>query len=238
MENSGGGIAGRSNDNQRTGGRPCSSTGLGGGEKACFALLAAELHGQRGTSAVAPPGGLALTRSTLVRSRALLPSSGQWSALQEVYYQVGPSPCPPGALAVTELHFHPSGDGDGEFIELMNVSDAAINLRGVWFVLGVDFQFPPLRDKVLSPGERLVLVDSQFTYQKIQGWSAMLGGIYRGAFDNAGERVLITAADGITPLVDFTYGSSPPWPDAANGAGRSLVLINPSPATNPALPQN
>ena len=201
-------------------------------------LLAAELHGQRGTSAVAPPGGLALTRSTLVRSRALQPSSGQWSALQEGFYQVGPSACPPGALAVTELHFNPSGDGDGEFIELMNVSGAAINLRGVRFVLGVDFQFPQLRDKVLSPGERLVLVDSQFTYQKIQGWSARLGGIYRGAFDNAGERVLITAEDGITPLVDFIYGASPPWPDAANGAGRSLVLINPSPATNPALPQN
>lgn len=206
-------------------------------------LLSTELYGQRGVLGISPAalpaaGGLPLTRSTLVRSRTWLPAASSWSALQETFYQVGASPCPPGALAVSELHYHPSGDGDGEFIELMNVSDAAINLRGVGFTMGVEFTFPTTRDVPLAPGQRLVLVDSQLTFQRIQGWSAPLGGIYRGAFDNAGERVLITAADGLTPLVDFTYSDLAPWPDGADGTGRSLVLINPSPSVNPALPTN
>jgi Concanavalin A-like lectin/glucanases superfamily/CotH kinase protein/Chitobiase/beta-hexosaminidase C-terminal domain len=206
-------------------------------------LLSTELYGQRGLVGLLPGAqpagtGLALTRSTLVRSRTWLPATSSWSALQETFYQVGPSPCPPGALAVSELHYHPFGDGDGEFIELMNVSDAAINLRGVQFSLGVEFQFPTTRDWPLAPGQRVVLVDSELTFQRIHGWSAPLGGIFRGAFDNAGERVLILAADGVTPLVDFTYDDGPPWPGAADGLGSSLVLINPSPTINPALPSN
>jgi Lamin Tail Domain len=149
--------------------------------------------------------------------------------VQETFYQVGAHAVPSGALAVTELHYNPAGDDDAEFIELANVSNAAINLRGVKFASGVVFTFPTNRDVPLGPGRRVILADSQFTLQKVHGWEEPVGGIYAGAFDNAGERVTIVAADGVTVLVDFTYDGAAPWPDAADGDGRSLVLINPAP---------
>jgi hypothetical protein len=209
------------------------------------ALISAELTAFRGTpgispsaivySAGAPPN---LTQNTILRTRSYLPTTKTWSALNEVFYQVGPHPCPPGAIAVSELHFNPLGDGDGEFIELMNVSTGAVNLRGVKFTAGIEFTFPPNRDVLLGPGERIVLVDSQLTFQKIQGWSQALGGIYRGNFSNAGETITITSADGLTILLNFTYDGANPWPDISDGGGRSLVLINPRVGIDHSNPAN
>jgi hypothetical protein len=195
-------------------------------------LLATELYGQRGPvglAATALPytAALSLTKSVVIRARTYLPATREWSALQETFYQVGPDAVPAGALAVSELHYNPSNDDSGEFIELLNVSDGALNLRGVKFSNGVTFQFPTNRDVPLAPGQRVVLVDSELTFQKIHGWSALLGGVYSGTFDNGGERVRLVAADGLTTLVDFTYDGKAPWPNAADGEGRSLVLINP-----------
>ncbi len=195
-------------------------------------LLGVELYGNQGPQGLALAAqtyssALPLTSSTLVKARTYNPTTKEWSGLQETFYQVGAAACPVGALAVSELHYNPSGDDDGEFIELMNVSNGAINLRGVKFGAGVTFQFPTNRDTALAPGQRLVLVDSELTFQRIQGWSASLGGIYLGSFDNGGERVWILAADGTTTLVDFTYDGKSPWPNAADGNGHSLILINP-----------
>jgi hypothetical protein len=198
------------------------------------ALYSAELTAFRGTPGISPSaivydGGTPpnLTQSTIIRTRAYLPASKTWSALNEVFYQVGPHPCPPGAIAVSELHFNPLGDGDGEFIELTNVSSGAVNLRGVKFTTGIEFTFPSNRDVLLAPGERIVLVDSQFTFQKVQGWAQSVGGVYGGNLSNSGETITLTSADGLTTLLNFTYDGANPWPDISDGGGRSLVLINP-----------
>ncbi len=221
----------------RTGTNLLAIQGLSSSVEDTDFLLSAELQSQRGPAGLAAAATtysapLALDRSTVIHARTRNPATGEWSGLQEIFYQVGPTPTPAGALVVSELHYNPSGDDDGEFIELMNVSDAAINLRGVSFAHGVTFAFPNNRDIPLGPGQRLVLVDSELTFQKIHGWSAPLGGIYSDALDNGGEQVTLVAADGVTVLVDFIYDGAPPWPDAAVGGGRSLVLISPAPGVN------
>lgn len=200
------------------------------------ALISATLDSFRGIPGIAgaaqtynagsPP---VLTQNTILRSRAYLPGPKTWSALNEVFYQVGPHACPPGALVVSELHFNPPGDGDSEFIELLNVSTGAVNLRGAKFTLGIEFTFPPNRDTLLAPGERLVLVDSLFKFQQVQGWQQNVAGSYRDNLDNGGERLTLVSADGLTTLLDFTYDGANPWPDISDGGGRSLVLINPRP---------
>ncbi len=169
---------------------------------------------------------LALTKSTIVKARSYNAATQTWSALQESFYQMGAQACPPGDLVISEIHYNPNGDDDGEFIEFMNVSSAAINLRGANFSNGITFSFPNNRDVILVPGERIVLVDSQFTFQQIQGWSAKLGGIYSGSLSNDGEQITLLAADGITTIIDFIYNDKAPWPIEADGAGQSLVLIN------------
>jgi hypothetical protein len=206
-------------------------------------LLCAELKAAQGTPNLSPiasaySANLPLTQSTIVRARTYSPGTREWSALTEAFFQVGPHPCPPGALVISELHYNPQGDDDGEFLELMNASNAAINLRGVKFTAGIDFTFPNNRDVPLAPGQRLTLVDSQFTFQKIHGWAAPLGGIYSGQLDNGGERLTVMAADGLTTLLDFTYATTDPWPTEADGGGRSLVLIAPHAGIDHADPAN
>jgi hypothetical protein len=197
------------------------------------ALVSAELTSFRGTPGVLPGAltysgsPLTLTQNTIIRTRSYLPGSNSWSPLTEVFYQVGPQACPPGAVVVSELHFNPLGDGDGEFVELLNVSTGAVNLRGAKFTAGIDFTFPANRDSLLAPGERLVLVDSQLTFQRVHGWAENVAGTYHGNLNNGGERITLVAADGVTTILDFTYDGANPWPDIADGGGRSLVLINP-----------
>jgi hypothetical protein len=203
-------------------------------------LLSAELTASNTPPGLAPgavlySAAVTIPASRVVKARAY--ANGQWSALNEAFFQVGASSCPAGALAVSELHYNPQGDDDGEFIELINASANAINLRGVQFTAGVTFKFPDNRDTILAPGQRIVLVDSELTFQKIHGWSAPLGGIYSDSFSNSGELVQIKSADGLTTLVEFTYATSGAWATASDGGGRSLVLANPSAGidhTNPA----
>ena len=165
-----------------------------------------------------------------VQTRANL--NGVWSALNEAFFQVGASAVPPGSLLVSELCYNPAGDDDAEFIELMNAGATAINLRGVKFTSGVEFTFPDNRDTILSPGQRLVLVDSQFTFSQRYGWEEKVAGIYGGNLANDGERITLAADDGTTVLVDFTFDDAAPWPTDAGGIGHSLTLIAPAPGVN------
>ncbi|MES2709483.1 MAG: LamG-like jellyroll fold domain-containing protein [Verrucomicrobiota bacterium] len=200
-------------------------------------LLSATLSAGDGPTGVSPQAvtyttAPVLTQSTILSARALTTATNRWSALLQVFYQVGPQPCPAGAVVISELNYNPPDDGDGEFMELMNVSDAAVNLRGATFTKGITFTFPANRDTLLAPGGRLVLVDSEYTFQQIQGWSAPLGGVYSGNLSNEGEQITLTSADGTLAILDMTYGVTDPWPAAADSTGHSLVLIQPHAGQN------
>ena len=61
------------------------------------------------------------------------------------------------------------------------------------------------------------------------------------ALSNGGERLALTGPVGES-LIDFSYGTSAPWPDSADGGGYSLTLAEPvSPGSmlpDPALAEN
>jgi hypothetical protein len=226
----------------KTGTNVLAIQGLNHGASDADFLIGAELSGglQGGGQS---PGALAYTTplplnaSALVNARNYSPATGDWSALQQSFYQVGPSPCPPGAVVVSEVHYHPLIDG-GEFIELLNVSNAAVNLRGASFTQGISYKFPDNRDVPLAPGERLVLAENQLIFQQIHGWQEPVAGMYASSLANEGERLVLTAADGATTLIDFTYSPLAPWPTGADGSGPSLVLIRPTPGIDLNLASN
>ena len=165
-----------------------------------------------------------LAGNTVVKARAR--SATAWSALNSAFFQVAPdAAAPPGALVVSELFFNPDGDDDAEFIELMNVSGGAINLRGCRFTGGIDYAFSTWFDTILAPGQRLVLVDSDFAFRDRFGWDRIPAGIYRDNVNNDGEAIGMTAADGTTSLVNFAFSDA--WWPAADGDGHSLTLIAP-----------
>jgi hypothetical protein len=169
----------------------------------------------------------------VVRARTL--NGTTWSALQEAFFQLNTSlPVPPGALVPSEIHFHPSGDGDTEFIELMNVSTAAVNLRSCRFTEGVDFSFSEFRDTVVAPGQRIVLVDSEFAHRQRYGWDRTIAGIYSGNLNNLGEGLtLICGTD-----VVFTMRFADSWHLLTDGGGASLTLVKPRPGLDLANPAN
>ena len=121
-------------------------------------------------------------------------------------------------LIVSEIMYHPSDEGSGkEFIEVMNTSDSlTLDLGSVRFTRGIDFSFAP--GTMLAPGARFVISRSQFENGTALG--------------NGGETIKIEDANNST-VMEFAFDDSAPWPTAPDGAGPSLVLIQPETHPNP-----
>ena len=169
-----------------------------------------------------------LEANAVVKARTLT-TAAAWSALQEGFFQLSTSsPCPAGSVVPAELHFNPTGDDDAEFIELLNVSAGAVNLRGCRFTAGVDFAFSEYRNTLLAPGQRLVLVDSEFTHRTRYGWDRSIAGIYFDNLNNLGEQ--ITFVCGPVTIFDFTLEDD--WSPLADNGGYSLTLIRPQSGQN------
>jgi Lamin Tail Domain len=149
-------------------------------------------------------------------------NGNDWSALHTVFFQIGGAAVGPGDLGVSELHYNPAGPDDAEFLEWVNRSDHAVNVRGCRLTHGVEFAFPPERDHLLAPGERFVLVRDLFAFQQRYGIAIPVAGVYRGSLNNDGETLVFVDARGAT-VAEVGYGVVPPWPGEANDAGYSLV---------------
>ncbi len=155
-------------------------------------------------------------------------------------------------LAVSELMYHPSDptaaemdagftDADlFEFIELTNIGTLDIDLTGVSFTAGINYDLPAA---TIPAGGQVVLARNRAAFlSRHPGASTfLLPGEY-GTGDtnklaNGGEQVVIEDALG-SDIRRFTYGDRLPWPNASDGVGPSLVLI--APDTNPdhTLPEN
>jgi hypothetical protein len=155
--------------------------------------------------------------------------NGEWSALSEAQYLVG-TPAAAGDLVVSELMYHPAGDGLAEYVELLNISAGSVDLTDVKFDAGVSFSFPV--NTTLAAGERLLIVRDQTAFETAHGVGLPIVGIF------ADSSVLSDGGEGITlldyqgaPIIDFEYNDAGAWPRGADGLGYSLVLINPD--TNP-----
>jgi len=163
---------------------------------------------------------LSIDRNTIVRARTL--KDGEWSALNETFYWTE-KPIAPGDLIFSEIHYHPSVNDELEFIELQNVSGQAVNLRGARFSAGVRYRFSKTQNILLSPGERLLVVKSQYDMQQALGLGLPIAGVYQGSLSNQGELLEMIDAQGES-LARVEYGDGAPWPSAADGKGPSLVF--------------
>jgi hypothetical protein len=109
-----------------------------------------------------------------------------------------------------------------------------VNLRGCRFTEGVDYSFSEFRDTVVAPGQRIVLVDSEFAHRQRYGWDRTIAGIYSGNLNNLGEGLTLVCG---TDLV-FTLPFADSWHLLADGGGASLTLVKPRPGLNLADPAN
>jgi hypothetical protein len=145
-------------------------------------------------------------------------------------------------IVVSEFSYHPAdpttaevaagfADADEfEFIELKNIGPRTVDLTGAQFTGGIAFAFPAAT--TIAPGGHVVVPRRKTAfsarYPSVPA-AALVGEFFASVSNNlanGGEELLLVAANG-ADIKRFRYDDEPPWPDAADGAGFSLVLIDP-----------
>lgn len=160
-----------------------------------------------------------LDKSRIIKARTLS-KSGEWSALNEAPYAVGPVA---ESLRITEIMYHPADVDDtepnSEFIELRNVGDETINLNLVRFTDGVDFTFGEVE---LESGDFVLVVAGRAEFEEAYpDFDGLIAGEYTGRLENAGEKIRLADAFGRT-ICEFKYQDA--WYDITDGDGFSLTL--------------
>lgn len=140
-------------------------------------------------------------------------------------------------LVISEIMYHPAGGHpDAEFIELLNTSDSVtLDLSGVAFTRGVQFQFPA--GASLAPGGRVVVILDPAAFAAAHpnvALESIAGSFASGRLANDGESLKLDDGTGST-VAEFTFDDNAPWPEAADGGGASLVLIDPRSHPDPNL---
>ncbi|MGI8603809.1 MAG: lamin tail domain-containing protein [Verrucomicrobiales bacterium] len=143
------------------------------------------------------------------------------------------------SLVITEIMYNPGGDGLAEYLELMNIGDAALPLADVRFTQGIEFDFTGSTVTSLAPGSRVLLVRSLAAFQAVHGTGHSVAGEFAAgsALDNGGEGIKLEDPENNT-IKEFNYDDVPPWPMLPDGGGYSLVLIHPASNPDPAIPAN
>lgn len=144
-------------------------------------------------------------------------------------------------LVITEIMYHPvdpspeemaAGFDDDdlfEYLELKNVGSSNLDLSDLRFTKGVDFDFISASQTSLAPGEIILIVRNLPAFEFRYGTSLPVIGTWDpdDRLSNDGERLKLSFGAG-DPIRDFEYFDSAPWPEEADGTGRSLTLQNPS----------
>ena len=123
---------------------------------------------------------------------------------------------------------------DFEYIELHNPSSMGMDLSGLWFENGLEFDFPITGAPVLPPGGYAVIAANPHAFAMRYGAAIPLTGwtlhpFRRARLSNGGERITLRTRDGTT-LFDFTYNDSPRWTD---GGGYALQFQPPANLLSP-----
>lgn len=154
-------------------------------------------------------------------------------------YQGQPSPWQ-SHLVITEIMYHPAGDGLAEYIELTNISrDVTLDLTGVRFTQGVTFSFSGSAVTSLPPGGRVLVVRDAAAFAAVHGNGLPVAGVFADGTQLANGGEILQLEDPLNQTIaEFAYDDAPPWPSAADGTGPSLVLIRPESKPDPAIATN
>jgi len=143
-------------------------------------------------------------------------------------------------ISLSAIHYHPTAPvtsemesgfqnrRDFEFLELHNPSSQSVDLRGLRFISGIDFEFDATAFILeLPPGKSLIIASNQEAFESRFGTTWNIAGNFRKDtnLNNGGERIAAINSAGQIVL-DVTYSDQPPWPTAPDGQGSFLTLSN------------
>ena len=156
--------------------------------------------------------------SASIRARTL--SGANWSALTEATFSVGSLGVP---LRIAEIMYNPPGGSIHEYLELENISSAAIDLGGIYWT-GWISSLPKAQRLRVARGSCLVP-----TPIPMPGKPSI-----RACPPSVGLAAISTTPGSESRCSTVLETSSPPWiisdgggwPAAADGGGRSLEILN------------
>jgi hypothetical protein len=136
-------------------------------------------------------------------------------------------------LRITEIMYHPPPSPPGqtvsaeefEYVELKNIGPISMNLSGVRFANGIEFNFTGSAVTSLPAGQSVLVVKNLAAFTSRYGGGFNVAGQYTGALENRGENVRLEDATG-EKVLDFDYNNS--WYPITDGDGFSLVIVNES----------
>ncbi|HVR73012.1 MAG TPA: CotH kinase family protein [Planctomycetota bacterium] len=156
-------------------------------------------------------------------------------------------PLEAAGILITEVMYHPRDEDElGEYLELWNGGEGAIDLGGWTLSGGVAFTFPA--GTQLEKDARLVVARNLERFHAVHGMEIRSLGPFQGELKNSGEELkLVDARGGEVDSVAFSDDA--PWPPGADGNGSSLERLSPAgpartaehwapspPAAEPGLP--
>ena len=180
-----------------------------------------------------------LTQSSTLKAR--VNRAGRWSALLSADFIVDAIPVTAENISLSAIHYHPTAPvtsemdagfknrRDFEFLELHNPSGQAVDLRGLRFISGIDFEFDASAFILeLNAGKSLIIASNQEAFESRFGTTWNVAGTFRKDtnLNNGGERIAAINSAGQIVL-NVTYSDQPPWPTAPDGQGSFLTLSNP-----------
>ena len=186
-----------------------------------------------------------------ITARARNTTTAEWSPLTQATFTLASQPASSNNLVIAELMYHPPKETaaeaaagitdaeDFEFVRLMNIGAAPVDLSGVQFTIGITFNFSSGSVRYLSPGANVLIVKNLTAFQTRYGhaYDSLIAGEYAGNLSNSGEQLRLVAADG-SVIRDFTYDDHSPWPTSPDGKGPSLILRDPSSNPNHGIATN
>ncbi len=131
------------------------------------------------------------------------------------------------SLVISKIHYHPQDDGNYlseelEFIEITNNSNQSINLTGYYLrELGISYQFPT-NASVLS-NQKIYLCSDVTVFENYYGFTPF--DMFTRNLSNNSYKIILSDAFGNT-IDEVSYTDSNPWPEAADGSGSYLQLVD------------
>ena len=150
------------------------------------------------------------------------------AATQSVNGQQANSRSLSGDITISEIDYHPESSLDGgNWIEILNAGSISRDLSG-WIIKDSNdsHSYPVPPGIVLAPDARWVFTDDTTKFKNIYRGVTNFSGPLGFGFGNNNDEVRIF--DRFLNLkASVTYYDSLPWPEGADGRGRTLEVKNP-----------
>ena len=131
-------------------------------------------------------------------------------------------------VVFSEINYRSADTLDADdWIEILNMDSLSCNLSGWKFMDGDDtHEFIIPEQTVLDTGQYLVICQDMAKFKDIYPEIENVLGSFGFGLAHGGEELRLFDESGI-PVVSMTYSNQSPWPENADGTGRTIELIDP-----------